>query len=402
MIKDYWRLILGSNPDHTPDFPIRNVYSCHESPLLLAALFNGFKKNNFNYVKLLKEAQNQLQPKMEDFSRLATQFCEDDTSEISIARDSEPLIKLPQISNSLALKKNEGYKFLQNLSNQAISDFKKIFDQYQQEQEGRIASTIDRLWRYLKSLVGADFTHERAVELALAYHIVFARENDHNYSHMLDQLKNLSHNRMQKNMVAGSSLHTGLRTKTIELDKYIKNHGSEYHQQRDSFIKTQNAVATQTQPDKKDEQKMNSSEELKQKNKELEIQLQQETERHKQQEKISSQQYKEKERSFEAMLHKEREERLQKERDLEAKLQQEREARERDSEKAEREREENDRRYEQLLAMIQSQQGHDRRSEVGTTSVATSSQVFFRQAGQQDTIEPVVQQQPVVQHQQTK
>jgi hypothetical protein len=96
-------------------------------------------------------------------------------------------------------------------------------------------------------------------------------------------------------------------------------------------------------------------------------------------------------RKREEELQREREEKQKREQEREekwresmAKLQQEREERDREFEaKMQRYREENDRLYEKILALILSQQGYDRRSEAGNTSIASSSQVFFKQAGEQ-------------------
>jgi len=344
LIKEFWQLIISRNLKHVSSFPVKNIYEYYETPLLLAANLHGFEKHNSVYFQLLNRAHKQLYAKPNDFAIT--------------------------------------YKLLHDLSNEIIPDFKKVFVSYQLEQQERLVGIIQGLvrdfLRFLKWLVGADFdfSHQRAVQLALAYDIVFFGENKDNlnYFNMLIQLKDLLNNK-EENIFNRSKLFKALKISTDKLDKTLVVKSNDFHKERDQYISSplnqKLQEMTKTQQVSQEEQKLQKA-----KLQEVEAKMQQERE------------------ALEAKLQWEHEQRILESeaqaklnQELKAILQQEREERIREREeriqeceaqeaRLQREREENNKKFEQLFALLQNQQGQNlQKNEENVISSLT--QTFF-------------------------
>jgi len=198
-VKQFWDIILSKNPKQEFCFPIKNVYEYYETPLLLAANLYGFEDSHSIYFLLLNKAYEELQSKTNNFS--------------------------------------DSYKLLHDLSNEIIPAFKKVFKRYQLEQKDRVDGISDKILRFLKGLVGADFTRERAIELAMAYDIVFSGENryEFDYSDMLVKMGYLLNNR-KENIFNKSMLFNDLKITKDKIDKHLVENNKQFCEERDLYI----------------------------------------------------------------------------------------------------------------------------------------------------------------------
>lgn len=333
LVNGFWNVIIKSNPECKPSYQFKGVYVCKETPVLLAAAIYGFEDDYSVYLKFLKRAHDNLHAKETDFQE-------------------------QNIHNSVV--KNE-YKILSSLSKNIILDYKKVFHDYENTQKERANNEFDVVLRSVKKFFGLDFTEERALDLAVAYSIVYLRENDkkHNYHGMLEQLQELSNSRV-KSIFSQSVLHSNLITVTSKFIKDIMDSKVSYSLERDEYKRSQ-----------KEKEKIIA-----------------EKKRNEEQEKVVKceneiEQYKKESEAMKEIINKNREEYQQEHEEvvkkykiLEFQLKQEREERLREREERLREREENDKRIEQRFAMLEQQQSLQ--SNIANTT-SSSSPSFFKE-----------------------
>ena len=189
LIREFWQLVIQSNPQHEPDFPVnkKSYYDFHETPLLLGANLNGFGSI---YFKLLNALNNKLQARNDDLT--------------------------------------DEYKLLNELSKKIISAFKEQVSEFYRNDFNEkfdiniMKDVIEKILNYIQNIFEEDnFSHRRAVKIALVCCMVYADSFKYEYRTILDHLMNLSDDSMQpKWTIFGEGIsNTGLKKAIMESDK---------------------------------------------------------------------------------------------------------------------------------------------------------------------------------------